>query len=136
MKIIKNQDQCLVYDKNVLSTGISWNELQTWYDDKLFILDTGIDLKMRLRDSLSSPPELLFYDTYIEVMEKYNGELPALLPQVYLYYDPKLEKERIKTIVKITKKKGYKNNQQVGKVDIYLGKEKIRSVPVYVKIKK
>lgn len=46
------------------------------------------------------------------------------------------EKERIKTIVKITKKKGYKNNQQVGKVDIYLGKEKIRSVPVYVKIKK
>lgn len=98
IKIVKNQDQCLVYDKNVLSTGISWNELQTWYDDKLFILDTGIDLKMRLRDSLSSPPELLFYDTYIEVMEKYNGELPALLPQIYLYYDPKLEKERIKKI--------------------------------------
>ena len=46
------------------------------------------------------------------------------------------EKENIKTVVKITKKKGYKNKQQVGRVDIYLNKEKIDSVKVYVKIKK
>ena len=46
------------------------------------------------------------------------------------------EKENIKTVVKITKKKGYKNKQQVGRVDIYLGNEKIDSVKVYVKIKK
>lgn len=46
------------------------------------------------------------------------------------------EKEIIKTVVKITKKKGYKNKQQVGRVDIYLGNEKIDSVKVYVKIKK
>ena len=98
IKIISNQDKCLVYDKNILSTGISWNELQNWYDEKLFILDTGVDLKERLRNALSSPPEQLFYDTYIEIMEKYKGEIPALLPQVYLYYDPKLEKERIKKI--------------------------------------
>ena len=46
------------------------------------------------------------------------------------------EKDSIKTVVKITKKKGYKNKQQVGRVDIYLDKEKIDSIPVYVKIKK
>ena len=98
IKIISNQDKCLVYDKNVLNTGISWSELQNWYDDKLYILDTGLDLKERLRESLDSAPEYLFYDTYIEMMEKYNGKIPALLPQVYLYYDPKLEKNRIKKI--------------------------------------
>lgn len=31
-------------------------------------------------------------------MEKNQGEIPALIPQVYLYYDPKLEKERIRKI--------------------------------------
>ena len=46
------------------------------------------------------------------------------------------EKENIKTVVKITKKKGYKNKQQVGRVDIYLCNEKIDSVKDYVKIKK
>ena len=48
IKIIKNQDKCLVYDKNVSKSGISWNELQNWYDEKLYILDTGKDLKDRL----------------------------------------------------------------------------------------
>lgn len=98
IKIVSNQDKCLVYDKNVLSTGILWNELESWYDEKLYILDTGMDLKTRLRESLDSYPEYLFYDTYIEIMEKNQGKIPALLPQVYLYYDPKLEKNRIKKI--------------------------------------
>lgn len=98
IKIISNQDECLVYDKNVLNTGISWDELENWYDEKLYILDTGMDLKKRLKESLDSPPEHLFYDTYIEIMEKSHGAVPALLPQVYLYYDPKLEKDRIKKI--------------------------------------
>lgn len=98
IKIIKNQDKCLVYDKNVSKSGISWNELQNWYDEKLYILDTGKDLKDRLKESLDSVPETLFFDTYIEIMEKNQGEIPALIPQVYLYYDPKLEKERIRKI--------------------------------------
>lgn len=98
IRIISNQDKCLVYDKPVLKNGISWNELQGWYDENLFVLDTGKDLKDRLEESLDSPSEILFYETYIEIMEKYRGELPALLPQVYLYYDPKLEKNRIKKI--------------------------------------
>lgn len=98
IKIVSNQDQCLVYDKNIPNSGISWTELQNWYDEKLFLLDQGVDLKERLRDSLDSVPEYLFYDTYIEIMERNQGEVPALLPQVYLYYDPKLQKDRIKKI--------------------------------------
>lgn len=98
IKIISNRDKCLVYDKPVLRSGISWKELQEWYDDSLLMLDTGKGLKERLRESIDSPPEKLFYETYLEIMEKRNGEIPALLPQVCLYYDPKLEIERIKKI--------------------------------------
>lgn len=43
------------------------------------------------------------------------------------------EVDKLKTIVKITKNKGYKNNEQVGKIDIYIGNEKIDSVKIYVK---
>ena len=98
IKIISNQDKCLVYDQNVLNNGVSWNDLINWYDKRNYILDTGMGLQRRLRESLDSHPEHLFYDTYIEIMEEYQGEIPALLPQVYLYYDPKLERERIKKI--------------------------------------
>ena len=57
-----------------------------------------MELEDRLRASLDSPPEVLFYDTYIEIKNRLNGNIPALLPQVYLYYDPKLARDRIKRI--------------------------------------
>ena len=98
IKIVNNVDKCLVYDKPVLKSGISWNQLKDWSDEKFFVLDTGKELEDRLGESLDSPPEVLFYETYIEIAEKFKGDLPALLPQVYLYYDPKLEKDRIKKI--------------------------------------
>ncbi len=76
IKIVSNQDKCLVYDKPVLKSGISWNELKDWYDEKLFVLDTGKELKDRLGDSLASPPEVLFYYsfTYGLVMQFFTSE--------------------------------------------------------------
>lgn len=68
--IIKNQEKCLVYDRAVSTSGISWEDLKTWYDESF---NNGVELNERLRESLDSPPERLFYD-------------------------PKLEKERIKKI--------------------------------------
>ena len=98
IRIISNQEQCLVFDRPISQEGVTWNTLNNWYDEKLLILDTGKDLIERLRDSLNSPPEILFYNTYIELAEKSNRNLPALFPQVWLYYDPKLEKDRIRKI--------------------------------------
>ena len=43
------------------------------------------------------------------------------------------ELDKIKTIVKITKMKGYRNNSQVGVIDIYLSNKKIGKVKIYVK---
>lgn len=46
------------------------------------------------------------------------------------------EKDNIKTVLKITKTKGYKNNSEIGNIEVYLGDNKIKTVPVYAKIKK
>lgn len=46
------------------------------------------------------------------------------------------EKENIKTVLKITKSKGYRNHSQVGKIEIYLKDKLIKSVPLYVELKK
>lgn len=46
------------------------------------------------------------------------------------------EKDKIKTKLKITNKRSYKNNSQVGNVEVYLDDKLIKKVPIYVKIKK
>ena len=54
-------------------------------------------MKGFLSRSLGSPIEERFFKAYVELAEK-NSEIPALLPQVWLYYDPKLEAARIRKI--------------------------------------
>ena len=51
------------------------------------------------------------------------------------FYYPLTDDEvnNIKTVVKITKTKSYKNNDKVGVIEIFLNKDKIGSVDVYVK---
>ncbi len=43
------------------------------------------------------------------------------------------ELDKVKTIVKVTKTKNYRNGSQVGIIDIYLSNKKIGSVKIYVK---
>lgn len=95
--IERNEDKCLVYDRPI-DSAITWKQLTDWYTAGNYILSRGIDLVPFLRQSLSSPPEKLFFDTYLSLAEKYSEKIPALFPQVWLYYDPKLEKDRIKKI--------------------------------------
>lgn len=51
----------------------------------------------------------------------------------FSYLLKKDELDKIKTIVKITKIRGYRNNSQVGVIDIYLENKKIGEVKIYVK---
>lgn len=45
-----------------------------------------------------SPIEENFFDIYLEVLEEYGDNIPALLPQVYLFYDSKIQKDRTEKI--------------------------------------
>ena len=97
--IVGNEQYCLVYDKPLPQHGLRWNELVAWWAEGSSVqpsIETERALFKRLRDSLSpqSPAERTLFDTYFKSFrEELGPNLPALIPQVYLHYDPYTIKE-------------------------------------------
>ena len=92
IKIVKHEDHCLVYDLPLTKDGLLWKHLIGWWADRTassVYADTERSLYRRLAESLSSPVEKLLFRTYFKVFRSALGDrLPALIPQVYLHYDP------------------------------------------------
>jgi hypothetical protein len=94
IRITKNEQYCLVYDEKIPDYGLLWWELIEWWVKKnnlqnLSELDQSRDLYRRLALSLGSEPEKNLFKAYFDNMhKKYDVNLPALIPQVYLHYDP------------------------------------------------
>lgn len=95
IKIFSNEDKCLVYDKELPIDGLTCRDLLDWFIEKGGTTKKekeGLaDLYKRLCQSLSptSPPEQIFIKGYYRKVNDLGLKLPALLPQVYLHYDPK-----------------------------------------------
>lgn len=99
IEIATNADQVLVYDRPVGPDGLRWCDLQAWWSDLMEIRDAEVakaSLYHRLRDSLpaSSPPQRLLFESYHRVFGAAVTGLPALLPEVWLHWDPQTVKER------------------------------------------
>nr|WP_254624094.1 hypothetical protein [Myxococcus sp. CA033] len=96
--VLENEDTCLVYDDPTPNEGLTWVRLADWWAKKQKISNTEEarrSLGARLQEALSSPPERLFFSTYFRTIKQTLGEkLPALIPQVYVHYDPKTQDER------------------------------------------
>jgi very-short-patch-repair endonuclease len=93
IEIKRNKKFCLVYNYPVRSSGLRWIDLVSWWRDINNIdnpkKDDEHELYSRLFESLDSEPEKLFFRSYFEGFHnKLNKTLPALIPQVYLHYDP------------------------------------------------
>jgi hypothetical protein len=94
IEIVENADHCLVYDRPLGPDGLTWQALVDWWRDQYEPdaandLEAGRRLHLRLQGSLQSPPEELVLKTYAERYGQEHGfDLPALVPQVYLHYDP------------------------------------------------
>ncbi len=78
------------------------------------------------------------YDKY-KIIDKNNFSInkeffkdKLYLKKDFSYLLSEDEKDLVKTVVKITKLKNYKNNDIVGRIDIYLKDKKIGSVNIYV----
>jgi len=105
IKIVEHEDCCLVYDKPILDRGLLWIDLLEWWQDRQSSLfpdqkTTESSLLQRLLASLSedSPPERLLFQTYYRHFRSRLGDnLPALIPQVYLHYDPKTVRQLVKS---------------------------------------
>ncbi|MEG3922486.1 hypothetical protein [Microcoleus sp. POL10_C6] len=95
IKIVKNQEYCLVYDRPLFEKGLLWEELVDWWRDKKKLhnqtrSEQRHNLFNRLKISLGgNHPEKILLNTYYSYFyEKLTEKLPALIPQVYLHYDP------------------------------------------------
>lgn len=94
VEIVENAEYCLIYDLPIPQIGLLWRHLAEWWSKKQSLpfpnKDTERGLFRRLKKSLASPPESLLFDTYFKCFHsKLQERLPALIPQVYLHYDPK-----------------------------------------------
>lgn len=90
--ILSGEESCLVYDRPIGATGLLWSELVSWWGEVTPGADAA-NLGARLQESLASDAERKLFATYFKAYRSALGEaLPALLPQVYLHYDPAVVK--------------------------------------------
>jgi very-short-patch-repair endonuclease len=99
IEIVTNADKVLVYDRPIGNDGLRWNDLQQWWSDTEQIADATQakrSLYTRLKASLprNSPPQSLLFDAFFEGFRNAVPNLPALLPEVWLHWDPRTVKER------------------------------------------
>ncbi len=99
IEIASQADQVLVYDRPIGVEGVTWSALQTWWAESEAILDPNeakMSLYRKLRESLpaSSPAQLNLFTQYFRCFGSAIPNLPALLPEVWLHWDPKTVRER------------------------------------------
>jgi len=98
---IRNQTDALIYDRFLGDSGLLWSTVVDWWKERERLTDLATAkraLYKRLLQSVKearSPGEFVLFDTYYRKFSPILGDnLPALIPQVYLHYDPKTAKQR------------------------------------------
>jgi hypothetical protein len=99
IEILENADKVLVYDWPIGSDGLRWRDLQEWWKDTRQLADdeeAKRSLYQRLTSALpgNSPPQRNLFDLYYKIHGTAVPGLPALLPEVWLHWDPKTVRER------------------------------------------
>jgi hypothetical protein len=93
IEIVENAEHCLVYDRPLAEHGLTWGELVQWWMGQPGAAtaqhEAARQLYTRLSQSLANDAEKLVFKTYCGRYARTAGsDVPALVPQVYLHYDP------------------------------------------------
>lgn len=100
LRIVRNEQFCLVYDRPLAAHGLTWAELTGWWSDRQGLAGTPErevwrSLHQRLDQSLcDNDAERRILRAYAQRYGRLGPEIPALIPQVYLHYDPYTAVER------------------------------------------
>lgn len=101
IEIVSNGEFCLVYDQPIPADGLTFSNLIEWwrkrqgFADTVLARDVGLNLHDRLRASLGdNPVELRVFDVYMARHKDERFDIPALIPQVYLHFDPSTQLAR------------------------------------------
>jgi hypothetical protein len=99
VEVVSSGTSALAYDRPIGTNGLSWSELQAWWAEKEKIQSpehAKATLYKRLLASLpaNSPPQRLLFTEYFRHFGTQIPTLPALLPEVWLHWDPKTVAER------------------------------------------
>jgi hypothetical protein len=94
IEITENAEHCLVYDRAVPESGLTWRALTAWsagshdLDEKVELV-AARELFGRLMASMNgNEAEQLLFTEYCRLYATNGFDTPALIPQVYLHYDP------------------------------------------------
>ena len=93
IEIVANAEYCLVYEDSIPAEGLWFSHLVTWWREREQITATttdrevGLALYERLAACIDSPAEKVIFDVYAS-RYRASFDIPALIPQVYLHYDP------------------------------------------------
>jgi hypothetical protein len=94
LRITGNVQGCLMYDRPLAAHGLTWAELTAWWADREGMAgaparEVSSSLYRRLDRSLGdNGAERRVLRTYAERYVRLGPDIPALIPQVYLHYDP------------------------------------------------
>jgi hypothetical protein len=98
---IGNVSDALIYDEFLSDQGLAWNTLVNWWQAQ-HTLENEDDARRNLYRRLWSAVKAsgshgamaLFDSYYREFPARLGDNLPALIPEVYLHYDPRTLRER------------------------------------------
>jgi hypothetical protein len=99
IEIVGNADDVLVYDRHI-GAGVLWGDLLAWWKDRegtdASDNQTSSALYQRLYSILpeTSPPQQNLFFLYHSIYRDILPGLPALLPEVWLLWDPKAARLR------------------------------------------
>lgn len=98
---IANDSDALIYDRVLSDGGLLWESLADWWrqrDKHDGLVTANKSLFRRLRAAVlatNSAGEVALFETYYAHFTRSMGDkLPALIPQVYLHYDPRTAVQR------------------------------------------
>ncbi|MFP8959029.1 hypothetical protein ACLIYP_00365 [Streptomyces nanhaiensis] len=99
IEVLGDTDDVLVYDRPIGADGLRWRDLQAWWKDQRTLpgdTEAKRSLYARLTRCLpdTSPPQRTLFDLYHEIHGPTVYGLPALLPEVWLHWDPKTVRAR------------------------------------------